>query len=203
MSNTCTNIGTIDITAWSELLSDPAVDSLFDKYNFHDGVGPNPPRSIVYLLWMSNRTVLRRGTVILYKFEKEMSIFNALLDNVMSTLSSIYPDCVPVKAMLVKLKPNAATQPVKLTIDLLNKCNRVVIPLISTNVSHHLDDDVHPVSVGNIYNVNVIGKTHTVVNDGDSAHIHLKIDMLPRSYLSNITIREVLINDTNIGDFKL
>jgi hypothetical protein len=202
MSQSCTSVGTIDMSAWREQISDPQIDLLFEDYNFHY-VQQVKAKKIIYLLWVSNKTVLQ-NKIVLYKFEKELSTFNELLNNTISTLSTLYPDCIPVKAMIVKLEPNVSTQSNRLeTIDVINKSNRIIIPIVSNDMVYHMiDDEKHQVSTDNMYNIKIIGKTHRIVNSGTTPYVQLVIDMLPCSCV-NDNIQEVIINKNNVDEFKL
>jgi hypothetical protein len=197
-------VGSVDITDLNELLSTPEMDTLFKKYEFHFPSADVASRYIIYLIWLSNSTVFNNNEIVLYKFE-ELAIFKKPLDDILNKLSSIYPDCIPVKVMIHKIKPNVVTHKVRLTVKLVNNCHRIIIPIVpNDDITYNLENNKYQMNVGEMYRLETKAKSIELTNKGNQYGIHLIIDMLPTSYINSTTIiRDVIITESNQDDFKL
>jgi hypothetical protein len=128
------------------------------------------------ILWSENHKLIRNPIEItIYKnFDK----YYKLVNNIIRHLKSIYVDCVPIKIILIKLKPSGMVLPHVDRHEVLTIPHRIHIPIYTNdNVLFSVGSTCINMKEGYIYEINNI-LPHSVVNNGDTDRIHLLVDMI-------------------------
>jgi aspartyl/asparaginyl beta-hydroxylase (cupin superfamily) len=110
----------------------------------------------------------------------------------------MYPNCVPVKAMLVSLIAGEAVLPHRDLSTILEESHRVHLPIVTDPaVMFTVGDETIHMPAGSIYEIDNT-RVHGVVNGSSIDRIHLIVDMLPEISMPPTGFNVVPVNSSTL-----